>query len=257
MKAKFSQLILLLLAVSILFPFGYLVLMSLASDWTFPDLLPGYLGLRNWREVLGSEVGLLWSFAQSVLISLAVAASATALGFGLSRTLAFHPQRRLWTMLTYFPYVLSPVVLAACLSFFFLKFGLFGKMSGVILAQFMITFPYATIFFLSFWSNRTKGFEELALTLGAKPWQALTRVLLPLAKSMLLVCFFQTFLISWFEYGLTAVIGVGKVQTLPVKVFLFIKEANFYYGALSCCLLIFPPVVLLYLNKRFVFNKLI
>jgi len=149
------------------------------------------------------------------------------------------------------------VVFAVCLSYFFLKLGIFGSATGVIIAQYMISFPYALIFFSSFWGQRTKSYEELVATLGGNRWQAYLKVLLPLAKGMLLICFFQTFLISWFEYGLTSIIGVGKVQTLTVKVFLFIKEANFYYGALSCCLLIFPPVLLLYINKRYVFNKLV
>ncbi len=249
--------ILTLLVLLTLFPFGYLVLLSLAAEWRFPDLLPGYFGLANWRAIWASEVGLLSSFSISILISLSVATISTLSGFLISRSVAYHPRKRLLTLITYFPYLLAPVVLAVCLSFFFLKLGLMGNVTGVIVAQLMIAFPYSLIFFSSFWSERTKRFEELVLTLGGTSIQAYVKVLLPLAKGMLLICFFQTFLISWFEYGLTLIIGVGKVQTLTIKVFLFIKEANFYYGALSCCLLIFPPVVLLYLNKKYVFNKLV
>lgn len=257
MKASLRGIFLGLLVLLIAFPFGYLVLLSLASEWQFPALVPDYLGLRNWQEVLRSDSSLLESFWLSVLISLAVATMATLSGFLISRTVAFHRKRRLLTLLAYFPYVLAPVILAACLSFFFLKLGLFGQATGVILAQFMIAFPYAMIFFLSFWSERVRAYEQLVQTLGGNARQTFFQVLLPLAKGMLLVCFFQTFLISWFEYGLTSIIGVGKVQTLPIKVFLFIKESNFYFGALSCTLLIFPPVMMLYLNKRYVFNKLI
>lgn len=236
------------------FPFVYLVLLSMASGWRFPALLPDYFGLRNWETVLSSDSSLLQSFFLSTAISLSVATAATLAGFVISRTVAFHPQKRRLTLFTYFPYILSPVVFASCLSFFFLKIRLFGTPTGVILAQFMIAFPYALIFFSSFWGERIRNFEDLTATLGGTRWQTFRQVLLPLAKGMLLVCFFQTFLISWFEYGLTSIIGVGKVQTLTIKVFLFIKESNFFYGALSCCLLIFPPVALLYVNKRYVFT---
>ncbi len=257
MKRSIRILFLSIMVALILFPFGYLVLLSLSSEWRYPDLIPGYLGWKNWQEVWRSDSSLMESFWQSVLISLSVASSSTFFGFFISRTVAFHPKRKLLTMLAYFPYVLAPVIFAVCLSFFFMKMGLFGQPAGVILAQFMIAFPYAMIFFLSFWGERIRSYEQLVQTLGGTPWQSFRRVLLPLAKGMLLVCFFQTFLISWFEYGLTFIIGVGKVQTLTVKVFLFIKESNVYFGALACCMLIFPPVVLLYLNKRYVFNKLI
>ncbi len=257
MKFNWKPYLLTLLVLLILFPFVYLVLLSLASEWRFPQLVPSYFGLRNWTQVLNSETGLLESFTISVVISLSVAIVSTLTGFFISRTVAYHPRKHQLTLLTYFPYILAPVVFGACLSFFFLKLGLFGRPVGVILAQFLVAFPYALIFFSSFWGEKTKSYEDLVATLGGNRRQSFFKVLLPIAKGMLLICFFQTFLISWFEYGLTSIIGVGKVQTLTIKVFLFIKESNFYYGALSCCLLIFPPVFLLYINKRYVFNKLI
>ncbi|HET8858392.1 ABC transporter permease [Marivirga sp.] len=240
----------------ILFPFIYLIWLSLSADWSFPSVLPNYFGLKNWKALLISETGLLWSFFQSVIISISVGLTSTLIGFVISRNIAYHPRKNTLTLLSYFPYIISPVVFGACLSYFFLKMGIFGQMTGVIIAQFMISFPYALIFFNSFWGEKTKNMEALVSTLGGNRFYSFTKVLLPLAKGMLLVCFFQTFLISWFEYGLTSVIGVGKVQTLTIKVFLFIRESNYFYGALSCCLLILPPLVLMYINKKYVFNKL-
>ena len=97
--------------------------------------------------------------------------------------------------------------------------------------------------------------EALSYTLGGSRWQTFRKVLLPLSKNAMLLCFFQVFLISWFEYGLTNLIGVGKIKTLTVSVFNFINEANIFYAALACCLLVFPPMILLYINKRFIFLK--
>jgi putative spermidine/putrescine transport system permease protein len=257
MRFNYKPFVLSALVLLILLPFAYLTVLSFAGDWRFPDVLPSYFGLRNWQAVLSTETDLLRSFAESVFISLSVAFSATLSGFFLSRLVNYSPRKNLYNLLSYFPYVLAPVVFAACLSFFFIKMGLFGKTGGVLIAQFMIAFPYTLIFFGSFWGKRAQNLENLVFTLGGSTLQAFIKVLFPMAKGLLLICFFQTFLISWFEYGLTSVIGVGKVQTLTIKVFLFIKEANFYYAALSCCLLIFPPVLLLYINKRYVFNKLV
>ena len=48
------------------------------------------------------------------------------------------------------------------------------------------------------------------------------------------------------------IIGYGKVQTLTVKVYQFLTEANIFYAALNCCLLILPPVLLLWMNKRII-----
>ncbi len=255
MRLSWKPITLIAFVALVLFPFVFMVVLSLLSGWRFPDLTPEYFGLKNWQTIVGSEVGLLSSFMSSLAISLAVAVCATLSGFLISRTVFYHPKKRILNLLTYFPYVLAPVVFGACLSYFFLKMGLFGNSTGVIVAQFLIAFPYALLFFSSFWNTKIRSYEDLVATLGGSPLQKFTKVIIPLAKSMLLICFFQTFLISWFEYGLTSIIGVGKVQTLTIKVFLFIKESNYYYGALACCLLIFPPAILLYFNKRYVFKN--
>lgn len=254
---KRANFVLLIYAALIVFPFLYLAVLSLSAEWRFPDLVPSYFGLKNWQEVLSGESGLIKSFGLSLFISLTVALTATISGFFISRTIGYHAKKGLWTLLGYFPYVLAPVVFGACLSYYFLKIGVFGTTLGVVLAQFIIAFPYAMIFFSPFWSSKTQNYENLVATLGGNRWTSFVKVLLPMASNMLMICFFQTFLISWFEYGLSSIIGVGKVQTLTIKVFLFIKESNFYYGAMSCCLLMIPPIILIYLNKKYVFNKLI
>ncbi|MGL6068735.1 MAG: ABC transporter permease, partial [Sediminibacterium sp.] len=158
--------------------------------------------------------------------------------------------RRQLLFLAYLPFVLSPVILAVCLKFYFIKLSLAGTVAGVIIAQLIIAIPYSIIFFTGFWNQRVKSFEHIVNTLGGTNIVALTSVIIPLSKPLLLVCFFQCFLISWFEYGLTSVIGYGKIQTLTIKVYQFLTEANIYYAALSCCLLIIPPVLLLWINKR-------
>jgi putative spermidine/putrescine transport system permease protein len=75
-------------------------------------------------------------------------------------------------------------------------------------------------------------------------------VLLPLSREVLQLGFLQTFLLSWFQYGLTLLIGAGKVQTLTLRVYSLVGEANPAYAAVASCLLVAPPAVLLLLNRR-------
>ncbi len=133
--------------------------------------------------------------------------------------------------------------------------GLYGTFGGVLLAQLFITFPYGVIFFSSFWNERLRSMEELVKTLGGSTLQAYAKVLVPVARGALMTCFFQLFLISWFEYGLTNLIGVGKVPTLTLRVFQYVNEANLFLAALASCLLILPPVALLWLNRSVVFRE--
>ncbi len=245
-----------LVIVFILFPFAFLGMLSLGQRWAYPALLPGEWTLENWAFLWGSQAGLGGSLGLSLVISLSIATVVSFGSFAVSKQIAYHPWRRGWLVLAYLPYVFAPVILAACLQYFFIRGGLSGKIVGVMLAQLFITFPYGVIFFTSFWNERMRAMEQLIYTLGGNARQAYTKVLLPVARGALLTCFFQVFLISWFEYGLTALIGVGKIQTLTIKAFQYVNEANIFFAALASCLLVLPPVVLLWLNKRYIFSRM-
>lgn len=242
-------------AVTLLFPVAYLFLLSLATQWIYPQVVPANFTVERWQNMLAGSNELFYSLLLSLSIALTVATISTFTGFFTSKQLAYHPRQSLWMRLAYFPFVLSPVIYAAILYFYFIRLKLAGNGAGVILGQLLIAYPYSIILFNGFWSNRTRQIEKQVQTLGGSRWQTYIRVLLPMAQGLLLVCFFQTFLISWFEYGLTTIIGVGKVQTLTLKVFQYINEANFYNAALSSSLLVLPPVILLYFNKRYLFQK--
>ncbi|HQU72948.1 MAG TPA: ABC transporter permease [Calditrichia bacterium] len=246
----------LLLSGLLVLPVLYLVLLSLAREWRFPAVMPPVITLQNWVSLFTVERSLLESLLLSLVISVSVAIVVTAASFLISRRIAYHPRRDRLLLLCYLPYILSPVIYAACLYFYFVKLKLAGSLGGVLIGQLAITFPFGLIVFTSYWNHHLKNLEELVATLGGNPLQTLWRVLVPVSRGILLVVFFQVFLISWFEYGLTSFLGVGKVQTLTIKVYQYLYEGNIYFSALAACLLILPPTVLFWVNKRFIFRSL-
>lgn len=242
-----------ILTVVVLFPFICLLLFSLGQQWRFPELLPQAWTTGNWALILSLSDGLGQSLGLSLGVSLTMAIVSTVLSFVIGRKIAEHPVRRWLLLSAYLPYVFAPVILGACLQYFFVRFGLAGRVGGVLLAQFLICFPYGIIFFTNFWTDRMQQMGQLVLTLGGTKAQAYRLVWIPVAKRAILTCFFQLFLISWFEYGLTSLIGVGKVSTLPLQVFQYVNEANPFLAALASCLLVLPPLLLLWLNRRFLY----
>lgn len=244
------------LVLLFLLPFAFIVLLSLATNWRFPLLLPESISLETWRFVLSSGAGVGNSFILSLILSALVAFLATVVGFGIARTIAGHPRKQTLLTIAYFPYAFSPVVYAFCLNFLFIKLHLVGNLTGVILSQLIITFPFAVILLVQHWSTELLQLENVVYTLGGSPSQAFWKVILPLSKNMLWICFIQTFLISWFEYGLTSIIGLGKIPTMTMKIYQYIGESNTYVAALASCLLVFPPLILLWINQRFVFVRL-
>lgn len=243
-----------LASLLLLVPFGLLLLLSLMQGWRFPALMPEAWSGQSWRYLFTGNNDLAAALGRSLLLSLSVATLATVGGFFTGRVIAFSPRKRTWLLLAYFPFVLAPVVYAAVVYFYFVVLGLAGSLPGVMLAQLMIAYPYAVILFTGYWTPRLRDMEQLVYTLGGNRRVAFGRVLLPMSRGILLVGFFQTFLISWFEYGLTRLIGVGKVQTLTIEVYQYVQEANPYLAALSGVLLFVPPLLLLWVNKRYVFS---
>lgn len=244
-KIGFTGLVLLLVL-----PFAYLPLLSMSTQWRFPLVLPEGLSWEHWRLAwrLG---GMAQSLGLSAITAAVVALLCTAAGFRIAQTIARHPNRQRLVVIAYLPYAFSPVIYAFCLQFFFLKTGLAGTLAGVLIGQFLIVFPFSVILFVNHWTPRLQQMEELVYTLGGSSRAAWWRVLLPVSRPALLNGLFQTFLLAWFEYGLTTVIGQGRVPTLPVRVYQYVGEANPYFAALGSSLLIAPPLLLLWLNHRF------
>lgn len=243
-----------LVATVALAPLLYLALLAVADGWQAPRLLPQGLRLDRITRVMSSSTGLAWSLLLSLVIGVVVAAASTALGFVTSRQVAQAKRLRLWLLLAYLPFAISPVVLATCLLFIFIKVQLSGTLLGVIVAQVMLAYGFATILLLGLWNPHKTGLEQVARTLGANPQQVWLKVLIPASLPLLRVCFFQTFLISWAQYGLTLTIGAGKIKTLPLRVFDYASEADPAYAAVAGLLLIVPPMALLWLERRIVFK---
>ena len=169
-----------------------------------------------------------------------------------ARTVADHPRRRAaCCSLAYLPFAASPVILGVCLLYVYIRLGLVATVAGVVLAHTIFAYAFAVVFWVPFWNPEKRAYEDLVRTLGGTRTDALRRVLLPLvARGRCSLCFFQTFLISWFQYGLTLLVGSGKVETLPLRVYAYVGEANLGYAAVASVLLVLPPLVLSWINRR-------
>jgi putative spermidine/putrescine transport system permease protein len=242
------------MTVAFLAPLAYLVLASLSSSWAPPALLPDGLSLARWRDLLARRPELPESLLLSVLLSLTVATVATACGFVTSRRVARSRHRGLLIVLAYAPFAVSPVILGVCLLFFFIQLGISGTVLGVFAAQLPLAFGFSVVFFLGLWTPRMTELENLVRTLGGSWSNVFFKALVPVCRGMLLICFFQTFLISWVQYGITLVVGQGKVKTLPIKVYDFVFEANVHDAAVVGIILVVPPLLLLWFNRQFLFK---
>jgi len=236
-------------------PFVLLPLLSTFTRWNFPNLIPQEWGTDNWSFFFRGQGDIRYSAFITILIAVTTAVIATSVGFFLSRNMIYQKWSSWGVFFSFLPVTISPVLFATILAYYFNVGNLSGSILGVILAQLLIAIPFAIIYFTAFWGSRIRQLEQLSATLGANATTTFRQVVFPIARPFIFVCFFQTFIISWFEYGMTSVIGSGQIQTLTIKVFYYVREASPFMAALSATLLIFPPAILLWFNRQFVFKQ--
>lgn len=241
--------------IAITLPVGLLVILSIGSDWAWPGVLPGKWTLDHWDSLNRGDRGMSSGLILSLILAVTTSILATTTGFLSARWIAYHRRRSTWLMAAYSPYVISPILYAIWLHIFFVRADLAGTLGGVMTGQFLLAYPYAVIFFQGFWGTRTFDFEQLGSTLGCRFHQQVLYILLPMAKDMIAICLFQCFLISWFEFGLTSLIGVGKIKTLPILVYTFVQEANLHLAAVASLLLVMPVILISVANRHWILKK--
>jgi putative spermidine/putrescine transport system permease protein len=244
------------IAILCLVPPVYLMWMSLVREWGVDSVLPQSYTSEIWQSVWLTDADVLRSVAVSFAVSGVVALASTVLGFFCSRAVCLHPKRDVLLFAAYIPFGISAVMYAIPLHVFFIKAELAGTVAGVIVAQTLFALAFAVILFSSFWNVHVQDLSDLAATLGASPTQALMTVVVPSAREFGVMVLLQTFLVSWFQYGLTQIIGSGVVQTLPLRVYAYINEAHPAYAAVAGVVLIAPALAILLLSRRVLVQRL-
>jgi putative spermidine/putrescine transport system permease protein len=242
------------LGIIFLMPIAFLIMISLAENWRFPALVPEHWTLQHWSDFFNGNQQLLTHVARSLCLSSSVAFVVTIIGFFVSKQVQKQIKSDFLLKMAYIPYSFSPVIYAFCVHFLFLRMGLGGTILGVWIAQFLLIFPFIILLFSSHWTKKMLEMEDIVATFGGTTRQAFWLVMFPMSKNILLLAFFQSFLISWFDFGLVGVIGLGKIKTLTIITCQFVSEANLYFAAISSLLTLIPPLILLWINRNLLFK---
>jgi putative spermidine/putrescine transport system permease protein len=240
-----------LFTAAILLPYALLLVLSLGSGWTFPRLLPDRIDFAPWRHLISDRDGMLRSMATSTLMSVLVATIATAGGLVIGRAVRSTRSLAL-RFLMYVPFVVSPVIIGVCLYDLLVRLQLAGTLLGVVLAQSIVALSFASVFFSEMWSHRTDRLELLVRQLGGTPRDVWRHVVWPQMSGLILVCFVQTALYSWVDFGLVSVLGGGRVPTVTTRVFAYIREASVNQAAMSGLILLAPALAGIFLTALIV-----
>lgn len=252
-----------LLALVILFPIYYMVIISLklpAAIYRKPSLLPLNPTLRNYTDLLVRD-----DFLINIRNSIIVAGSATLFSVAISCMAAYSLVRlkyrfRDWIgRLILLSYLTPSALLFIPLSVIVAQLGLGNTRHGLVFVYLTFAAPLSTWLLMGFFRSIPADLEEQAMVDGANRMQAILRIVLPLSTPGLISVSVFTFTGAWNELLLALIfITSPDKQTVPAALQYLITGDVFRWGLIMAgsVAAALPVMVLYYLAQRFVVQGL-
>jgi multiple sugar transport system permease protein len=254
-------------------PFIWLVIMSLSPSVdlvrTPPTVVPQGLTLENFRFVLfpgGAVDGqssvqatrVPYSIWNSFVVASAVTVINVVIGSLAGYAYARHGRGKfmtgsLWALMM----TRMTPSLALILPFFiiFRTAGLIDTRTALVIAYCSLILPLSTWIMKGFFEGLPPNLERAALVDGCTRWQAIRKIIMPVAKPGLVAAGIFCFLVSWNEFIFALILtSTPQSQTIPVIIAGFLVQLRFYdYGPMfaASVLAVLPPVLLALVFQRY------
>ena len=247
-----------LLALMILFPIYYMIIISLKLPrdiYRLPSLLPVNPTLRNYTDLLGRD-----EFLRNILNSILVAGLTTAISVAISAMAAYSLVRLKYRFRTavgrliLFAYLTPSALLFIPLSVIVAQLRLGNTLHGLIFVYLTFAAPLSTWLLMGFFRSIPPDLEEQAMVDGATRVQAMTRVLLPLSTPGLIAVSVFTFTGAWNELLLALIfITSESKRTVPLGINYLITSDVLPWGTLmaGAVLSSLPVMILYFVAQRF------
>ena len=219
------------------------------TDQRFLSLPKHGLSLQYYANLLHSED---WqtSIGQSLLV--ACVASAMAVVLGTLCAIGCWRMGTRWARavqaLMLIPIVVPTIVYALGLYRAYAQLGMLDTLAGVMVAHAVTAIPYVVVIVATALTGVDARLEQAARSLGAGPWQAMRRVLLPLLRPAMLSGALFAFVHSWDELVIVLFIAGRHVFTLPRRMWDGINDKLDPTLAAVAVLLVVLSAALLFLD---------
>ena len=239
-----------LMGLSLLFfylPIVFMIIFSFNSGRS----LTNFEGFSlMWYERMFHNRDMMESLYTTISIALIATVVSTLLGtisaIGLSKSRKFLKKTVL--QLNDFPIMNPEIVTAIGLMLLFITFHIERGYMTMLLAHIAFCTPYVILSVMPKIRSLDPNLADAAMDLGATPWQAMTKVLVPQIMpgivSGALIAFtmsFDDFIISYFVTG-------GGVKNLSIMVYTMSKRVNPSINAISTLVVVLITIVLVIIN---------
>jgi len=122
------------------------------------------------------------------------------------------------------PLMIPHVVLGIAFLRFFTQTGLSGTFVALLISHVIVVFPFALRLTLAAATGMDRSVEMAAVSLGANNWTLFRRVTLPLILPGVVSGWALAFIQSFDEVTMTVFLAAPGIETLPVRMFLYIQD---------------------------------
>lgn len=243
--------------VAYVFLFAPIVLVVLNS-FNANSALSGWGGFTlHWYGNAWSNPLVVTGAENSVIIALVVTAASAVLGTAAALALSRSRRwlRAMLTGVTYARIVIPELVIALALLIFFTRIGFPRGLASIMLGHIVFDSAYVTIIVSARLASRDPATDEAARDLGATPWRAFRRVLLPDLMPAIVTSALLAFTFS-LDDVVTSFFLSGSVNTLPLVILSLIRqEVTPAVNAIGVTLMAVSTTMMglfVYLNYRWV-----
>lgn len=213
--------------VFFVFPMILLLLQSVSSPWRFQSEDGFTWQWTSYQKLLQDPM--LWEATlTSIVIGYAVLVINFIIGLFTGKALVSSSYKgKAWVEAILLSPILLPVLaIAMGLHLLMIRIGLADTLIGVILLHLVPTVPYSIKIFYNGFNQIGPAMMEQSNILGAGFWTQIFTVELPLLRPAIRSLTFLTIVISLSQYAITAIIGGGRILTLPLVFFPYMENAN-------------------------------
>ncbi|WP_038263618.1 ABC transporter permease [Peptoclostridium litorale] len=233
-------------------PVIVLVLASISSGWSWPDVIPQKFSPRAWKYIFSSES--IFAIVTTVKISAAVIFIDLILALPAANALGRHRFRfkRVTSALLMAPIIMPPLAITMGLHKTFIRMGLTENIWGVVAASIFPTLPYMIRALAVGYENIGPSWGEQAKMLGAGAFSRFCHVTFPLLLPAIVAGSSIVLLVSMSQYIIVLLIGGGTVKSLTVVMFPYISGGDAAIGSAYSIIFAAVSLALLFLMDIFI-----
>ncbi|MGX8714600.1 MAG: ABC transporter permease [Lachnospiraceae bacterium] len=254
-RKKFLEFI--LLAVFILFFYGPLLnmlMLAFANEYNVPHVLPTDWGFKWWSYVFSQK-----SLVSSIIQSFTVAIITTIVSMIFCIPAAYsiarfkYPGRKLFMLSFLLTNAFPKLGIYTSIAVLFYKYNLMGTLVGVVIIHMINSMMFMVWLPASAFRSVHRQQEEAARDVGAGPIRTFFKVTMPMAMPGISVATLYTFLGSMEEAQGTMLVGMARIQTMPVAMYGIVLDSTaVQIGAVFALILIIPSALMIFLMRKYI-----